>query len=49
MTYGLLRRTLPLVLLLVGASWGGDFKAGFGRRQITPPIPIPMAGFENRT
>ena len=49
MTYKLLRRILASALLLVGASWGGDFKAGFGRRQITPPIPFPMAGFDART
>jgi hypothetical protein len=27
---------------------GADFKAGFGRRQITPPLPIPMEGFAAR-
>jgi hypothetical protein len=40
---------LLLAPLLAGTLWGADFEAGFGRRQITPPIPIPMAGFENRT
>jgi hypothetical protein len=43
---------IPVVLLtplFAGALWGADFKAGFGRRQITPPLPILMAGFDNRT
>src|ERR1022692_1164705 len=42
--------SIPLLaLLFAGALWGADFKAGFGRRQITPPLPILMAGFANRT
>jgi len=48
-----LLRTATAVLLLAtlcaGALRGADLKAGFGRRQITPPLPILMAGFENRT
>jgi hypothetical protein len=40
---------LPIVMLLAGALCGADFKAGFGRRQITPPVPIWMAGFAART
>jgi hypothetical protein len=40
---------LLLAPLLAGTLWGADFEAGFGRRQITPPIPILMAGFDNRT
>lgn len=40
---------LSLPLLLAGALSGADLKAGFGRRQITPPLPIPLAGFANRT
>ncbi len=35
-------------LVLAGTVWGGDYKVGFGRRQITPPLPIPLAGFANR-
>jgi hypothetical protein len=38
-----------LTPLFAGALWGADLKAGFGRRQITPPLPILMAGFDNRT
>lgn len=56
MNHALLGRSFPtatpvllLAPLLAGTLWGADFKAGFGRRQITPPIPIPMAGFANRT
>src|ERR1039457_2926360 len=47
-----LSRAMPVLLvapLFAGTAWGGDLKAGFGRRNITPPIPILMAGFENRT
>jgi len=40
---------LLLAPLFAGALWGADFKAGFGRRQITPPLPILMAGFDART
>jgi hypothetical protein len=36
-------------MLFAGALCGADLKAGFGRRQITPPIPIPMAGFAARS
>jgi hypothetical protein len=35
--------------LLAGALCGADFKAGFGRRQITPPMPFWLEGFANRT
>ena len=45
-------RALALLLmapLCAGVAGAADFKAGFGRRNITPPIPIRMAGFENRT
>lgn len=48
----LLRVVVPILclpFLLVGGPSRGDLKAGFGRRQITPPIPIPMAGFANRS
>jgi len=46
-----LRATPALLLapLVGGTLWGADFQAGFGRRQITPPIPILMEGFANRT
>src|ERR1039458_4684673 len=47
-----MKHAIPALLLtplLAGTLWGADFKAGFGRRQITPPMPIWMAGFENRT
>jgi neutral ceramidase len=43
------RYALLIAPLLVGALCGADFKAGFGRRQITPPSPIWMAGFSTRT
>ena len=42
-------RVVAWLLLAAGMAWGGDFKVGIGRRNITPPIPIPMAGFDNRT
>ena len=44
-----MRHLVLLATLFAGALWGGDFKAGFGRRQITPPLPILMAGFDART
>src|ERR1039457_7350793 len=47
-----LSRAMPVLLiapLFAGTAWGEALKAGFGRRNITPPIPILMAGFENRT
>jgi hypothetical protein len=37
-----------LAPLLAGALCGADFKAGFGRRQITPPMPYWLEGFDNR-
>jgi neutral ceramidase len=40
---------LLLAPLLTGALCGADFKAGFGRRQITPPMPFWLAGFDSRT
>ncbi|HWQ53293.1 MAG TPA: neutral/alkaline non-lysosomal ceramidase N-terminal domain-containing protein [Bryobacteraceae bacterium] len=40
---------LMLAPLMVATLAGADFKAGFGRREITPPIPIWMAGFAART
>jgi neutral ceramidase len=46
-----LRPVLPVLclpLLLAAAPPAQGLKAGFGRRQITPPLPIPMAGFANR-
>ena len=39
---------LFLPVLVTGALSGADLKAGFGRRSITPPLPIPLAGFANR-
>jgi neutral ceramidase len=48
-----LSRTATAVLLLAtlcaGDLQGADLKAGFGRCQITPPLPILMAGFDNST
>lgn len=43
------KSALLLAPLMVATLAGADFKAGFGRREITPPIPIWMAGFAART
>lgn len=43
------RFALAIATLLAGTLCGADFKAGFGRRQITPPMPIWLAGFAART
>jgi neutral ceramidase len=40
---------LLIPTLFAGTLPAADFKAGFGRRQITPPMPIWMAGFAART
>ncbi|MEN6604788.1 MAG: neutral/alkaline non-lysosomal ceramidase N-terminal domain-containing protein [Bryobacteraceae bacterium] len=48
----LCRTAIPFVLsiplLFGGVLSGAELKTGFGRRQITPPLPILLAGFENR-
>jgi hypothetical protein len=45
-----MKRYAPLIVILAaGTLFGSDFKAGFGRRQITPPMPIWLAGFAART
>lgn len=48
-------RTLSLVLLLgfttswsVTLGWSAEWKAGVGREVITPPSPMPMAGYASR-
>jgi neutral ceramidase len=38
-----------MATLLTGTLFGADFRAGLGRRQITPPVPIWLAGFAART
>jgi hypothetical protein len=45
-----MNKCLAMLVLLAatGAVSGSEFRAGFGRRQITPPVPIWMAGFDNR-
>ena len=43
------RYFLPIMALLAGSLCGADFKAGFGRCRITPPVPIWLAGFAART
>lgn len=40
---------LLITVLAAATLCGADFKAGFGRRQITPPMPIWLAGFAART
>lgn len=40
---------LLIAVLAAATLCGADFKAGFGRRQITPPMPIWLAGFAART
>jgi hypothetical protein len=41
--------SLLLALLISGSLYGAGFKAGFGKRLITPPTPIWMGGFAART
>ena len=43
------RCALVIAILMAGTVCGAEFKAGFGRRQITPPLPIWLAGFAART
>jgi neutral ceramidase len=43
------RYTLLILVLSAGMLGGADFKAGFGQRRITPPMPIWLAGFAART
>ncbi len=44
-----MRKALILWLMLASSAWGAEFKAGIGKRIITPALPIWMSGYAART
>ena len=46
----LLKRVLPTAVVVAGVAtvFAGEFKAGFARMDITPPLGTPISGYYHR-